>query len=57
MLTFFATMALELLAEEIENPFGDDMNDLPLDAFTATIMRDVHSVLGVPAPEAASAAP
>lgn len=56
MLTFFATMGLELLAEEIENPFGEDMNDLPLDAITATITRDVHAVLGVPAPESASAA-
>jgi ion channel-forming bestrophin family protein len=50
MLTFFATMGLELLAEEIENPFGDDGNDLPLESITATIARDVHAVLGVPAP-------
>lgn len=57
MLTFFATMGLELLAEEIENPFGEDMNDLPLDAITATITRDVHAVLGVPVSESASPAP
>ena len=31
MLTFFATMGLELLAEEVEEPFGGDSNDLPLD--------------------------
>jgi putative membrane protein len=46
MLTFFATMGLELLAEEIEDPFGDDSNDLPLDRITATIVRDVHLILG-----------
>ncbi|MBC7843484.1 MAG: hypothetical protein H7099_14275 [Gemmatimonadaceae bacterium] len=57
MLMFFATVGLELLAEEIENPFGEDMNDLPLETITATITRDVHTVLGVPAPEAASATP
>ena len=48
MLTFFATMGLELLAEEIEDPFGDDANDLPLERITATIVRDVHLILGVP---------
>lgn len=52
MLTFFATMGLELLAEEIEDPFGDDRNDLPLEALTATIVRDVHAILGVAAPAA-----
>jgi ion channel-forming bestrophin family protein len=52
MLTFFATMGLELLAEEVENPFGGDANDLPLDDIAATITRDVHAVLCVnpPAP-------
>ena len=50
MLTFFATMGLELLAEEIEDPFGDDRNDLPLESITATIVRDVYAILGVAAP-------
>lgn len=53
MLTFFATMGLELLAEEIENPFGGDANDLPLEDITATITRDVHAVLCVNPPSAA----
>lgn len=47
MLTFFATMGLKLLAGEIESPFGNDANDLPLDQITATIVRDVHPTLGV----------
>ncbi len=47
MLTFFATMGLELLAEEVEEPFGGDRNDLPLEDIAATIARDVHAVLGV----------
>lgn len=45
MFTFFATMGLELLATEIEEPFGIDANDLPLDTLTATIERDVSSIL------------
>ena len=52
MFTFFATMGLELLATEIEEPFGSDANDLPLDALTATIERDVASILTlIPRPD------
>jgi ion channel-forming bestrophin family protein len=50
MLTFFATMGLELLAEEIEEPFGTDRNDLPLEDITETIARDVRVALGVASP-------
>jgi ion channel-forming bestrophin family protein len=45
MFTFFATMGLELLATEIEEPFGTDRNDLPLDDIGATIARDVNTLL------------
>ena len=45
MFTFFATMGLELLATEIEEPFGTDRNDLPLDDISATIARDVNTLL------------
>lgn len=55
MLTFFATMGLELLAEEIEEPFGGDRNDLPLEDIAEVIARDVHLVLGVARPSAPAA--
>lgn len=45
MFTFFATMGLELLATEIEEPFGTDINDLPLDSIGATIARDTRTIL------------
>ena len=45
MFTFFATMGLELLATEIEEPFGTDRNDLPLDDLADRIARDVRSLL------------
>jgi len=48
MFTFFATMGLELLATEIEEPFGTDRNDLPLDDIAATIARDVNTLLLAP---------
>jgi len=54
MFTFFATMGLELLATEVEEPFGTDINDLPLDQIAATIARDVRTIL-TPEPAPASA--
>ena len=48
MFSFFATMGLELLATEIEEPFGTDPNDLPLTAIGETIARDVRQILSVP---------
>ncbi len=51
MFTFFATMGLELLATEIEEPFGTDRNDLPLDDLAERIRRDVAVLLDA-APEA-----
>jgi putative membrane protein len=46
MLVFFATMGLELLATEIEEPFGTDRNDLPIDDLAERIARDVRTLLG-----------
>ena len=51
MFTFFATMGLELLATEIEEPFGTDRNDLPLDDLADRIGRDVRTLLGGTLPE------
>ncbi len=45
MFTFFATMGLELLATEIEEPFGTDRNDLPLDELADRIGQDVRVLL------------
>lgn len=42
---FYVLASLELIAEEIENPFGTDDNDLPLDAICATIKNNVENVL------------
>lgn len=42
---FYVLASLELIAEEVENPFGEDANDLPTDQIAATIRRNVHEVL------------
>ena len=42
---FYTLASLEILAEEVENPFGGDINDLPLDALTTLIQENVCEIL------------
>ena len=42
---FYVLASLELIAEEIEEPFGTDDNDLPLDKIAATIEKNVQEIL------------
>jgi putative membrane protein len=42
---FYVLVSVELLAEEIEDPFGLDENDLPLDNLCETIRRNCQQVL------------
>jgi len=41
---FYALVSMEVLAEEIEDPFGFDANDLPLDAICETINKNLTEV-------------
>jgi len=45
MLLFFAFLGLEMLAEEIEDPFGLDCNDLPTGNIAQTIKNNVYEVV------------
>lgn len=42
---FYVLASLELIAEEIEDPFGKDANDLPMQRLTDTIGRNVREIL------------
>lgn len=42
---FYVLTSLELIAEEIENPFGTDDNDLPLDEIAKNIRASVDTIL------------
>lgn len=42
---FYVLASLELIAEEIEDPFGHDLNDLPLEKINRNIERHVHEIL------------
>lgn len=45
MFIFFAMLGLELMAEEIEDPFGLDCNDLPTGDIALTIKKNVFEIL------------
>ncbi|HYO22855.1 MAG TPA: bestrophin family ion channel [Flavisolibacter sp.] len=42
---FYVLGSLELIAEEIEEPFGRDANDLPMQRLSETIKRNVEEIL------------
>jgi len=42
---FYVLASLELIAEEIEEPFGDDANDLPMEKIAENIDRNVGEIL------------
>lgn len=41
---FYVLASLELIAEEIENPFGEDANDLDLDSLAAKIEHSINEL-------------
>jgi len=43
---FYFLVTVELIAEEIEEPFGHDENDLPTDELSVKIGDDVREILG-----------
>jgi putative membrane protein len=42
---FYVLASLELIAEEIEDPFGSDANDLPMTKIAANIKKHVEELL------------
>jgi ion channel-forming bestrophin family protein len=42
---FYVLASLELIAEEIEEPFGDDINDLPFELIAKNIKKHIHQIL------------
>jgi putative membrane protein len=45
MFVFFAFIGVEMMAEEIEDPFGLDCNDLPTGTIAHTIKGNVFEIL------------
>ena len=42
---FYVLVSLELIAEEIEDPFGEDENDLPTDLMARNIKNNIEDIL------------
>ena len=42
----YVLLSVELIAEEIEDPFGGDVNDLPMDELATKIKNNVREILG-----------
>lgn len=47
MFLFYVLVSMEVLAEEIEEPFGDDDNDLPTDQLCVKIRENVREIFQV----------
>ncbi|MEJ7646680.1 MAG: bestrophin family ion channel [Chryseolinea sp.] len=45
LLVSFVLLSVELIAEEIEDPFGRDVNDLPLDELAGKMRENVREIL------------
>jgi ion channel-forming bestrophin family protein len=47
MLIFYAMVGLDVIGEEIEDPFGQDENDLPFDAICKSLRKNINEILKV----------
>lgn len=45
MFVYYVLMSLELIAEEIEDPFNNDENDIPMEAISQNIERNIDLIL------------
>ncbi len=45
---YYVLMSLEMIAEEIEDPFSNDENDIPMEAIAQNIEKSVHQIMDLP---------
>jgi putative membrane protein len=48
----YIILGLSAIGREIENPFGHDVNDLPLEAFCEELEQDIDCITSQPPPKA-----
>lgn len=51
MVAAYIILGLAIIGREIENPFGNDVNDLPLETYCTEIAADLDVLTSVPASE------
>ena len=44
---YYVLMSLELIAEEIEDPFNNDENDIPMETIAQNIEKNVHQIISL----------
>lgn len=44
-------LSILFISREVENPFGNDVNDLPLDLFCAQVVQDLETISARPRPQ------
>lgn len=49
----YIILGISLIGREIENPFGNDVNDLPLDNYCAQLASELDIIAAAPMPKAA----
>ena len=46
----YIIVGLAAIGNELENPFGNDVNDLPLDSYCMELAKELDTLTSVPAP-------
>lgn len=47
----YIILGIAAIGNELENPFGNDVNDLPLDSYCAELSRELDTLMSTPAPK------
>jgi ion channel-forming bestrophin family protein len=47
----YIILGIATMGDELENPFGNDVNDLPLDQYCAELGRELDTLMSTPAPK------
>lgn len=47
----YIILGLAAIGNELENPFGNDVNDLPLDHYCEELANEINTLTSVPAPK------
>ena len=51
MAAAYIIIGLATIGNELENPFGNDVNDLPLDSYCKELSTELDVLMSVPAPK------
>jgi len=45
LILYYIMMSIVMTAEEIEDPFGKDLNDLPMDEIALNIQKNISEII------------